>query len=150
MRRRVRRGLMAAYISSQRETRGSTDLCSLMAAAAPKRTARSCIRVRLGWVLGKGSSPEGSGHGTGCPGQWSWPEAARVQGALGQGSQTQGLNFGWFCVEAKAELGDLCGSLSTIWFYDSYNSSVKHIVTTQINHINLRQYDITMCTLCGD
>lgn len=56
MRRRVRRGLMAAYISSQRETRGSTDLCSLMAAAAPKRTARSCIRVRLGWVLGKGSS----------------------------------------------------------------------------------------------
>lgn len=39
------------------------------------------------WMLGKGSSPEGSGHGTGCPGQWSWSQAAEIQGAFGQCSQ---------------------------------------------------------------
>jgi len=28
---------------------------------------------RSGWLLGKGSSPENDGHGTGSPGQWSQP-----------------------------------------------------------------------------
>ena len=28
---------------------------------------------RARWGLGKGSAPEGSEHGMGCPGQWAWP-----------------------------------------------------------------------------
>jgi len=39
------------------------------------------------WRLGIGSAPEGGEHGTGCPGQWARPQAAVVQGALGQYSQ---------------------------------------------------------------
>lgn len=31
-------------------------------------------------MLGKGSSPESGGQGTGSTGQWSWPQADRVQG----------------------------------------------------------------------
>ena len=38
-----------------------------------------------GWGLGRGSAPEGSGMEQASQG---------VQGALGQCSQTQGLNFG--------------------------------------------------------
>ena len=30
-------------------------------------------RGRGSWGLGTGSAPEGRGHGTGCPGQCSWP-----------------------------------------------------------------------------
>jgi len=33
-------------------------------------------------ALGKGSAPEGSGHGTGYPGQWSQPSPARFQGVF--------------------------------------------------------------------
>lgn len=39
-----------------------------------------CAREGSGWVWGKGSAPESGRHGTGCPGQWSWPRAARAQG----------------------------------------------------------------------
>lgn len=38
--------------------------------------------VRLG--VRKGSSPRGGEHGTGSPGQWSWLQAAKVQGMFGQ------------------------------------------------------------------
>jgi len=31
---------------------------------------------RGNWGLGKGAALEGSGHGTGCPGQWARPQAA--------------------------------------------------------------------------
>jgi len=30
------------------------------------------------WGLGKGSAPEGSGHGTGCPGWWAPSRVAGV------------------------------------------------------------------------
>jgi len=43
---------------------------------------------RVRWGLGKGSAPESGGHGTGCPGQWAWPQAAGAQGAFGQCTQT--------------------------------------------------------------
>jgi len=56
--------------------------------AEPEGTAWSYIREASGWGLGKGSAPEGGGHGTGCPGQWEWPQAAKVQGALEHNSQT--------------------------------------------------------------
>ena len=38
--------------------------------------------------LGKDSAPEGSGHGTGCPGKRAWPRAARFQGVFGQCPKT--------------------------------------------------------------
>lgn len=33
------------------------------------------MKCKIGWILGKGSSPEGDGHGTGSLGQCSWPKA---------------------------------------------------------------------------
>ena len=42
-----------------------------------------------------------SGPGIDFLGQWSQPQAARVQEAFGQCSQTLGLNFGWSCVETE-------------------------------------------------
>jgi len=68
---------------------------------------------RVRWRLGKGSSPENSGHGTGCPGQWSRPQGIGVQRVFGQHSQTYYLIFGWPCVEPRVGLNDPCGSLPT-------------------------------------
>ena len=60
-------------------------------------------------MLGKGSLPEGGGHGTGCRGQWA--PSAGVQRAFGQCSQTEGLVFGWCSVEPG--FSDPDGSLPT-------------------------------------
>jgi len=71
---------------------------------------------------GKGSSPEGGGHGLGCPGQWAQPQTAGVQWAFGHCSQIQGLDLRWCCVEPGVGLSDPCGSFPTqdiLWFYDS-------------------------------
>jgi len=70
------------------------DLSFLVIATGPKGMAWSCVKVGPGWMLGKGSSPEGSGHGAGSPRQWSWPQAAGVQGAFGQRSEI------WFSFQA--------------------------------------------------
>lgn len=40
-----------------------------------------------GWISEKGSSPEGSGHGTGSVGQWAGPQAAGAQREFVQCSQ---------------------------------------------------------------
>mgnify|MGYP001859384664 FL=1 len=80
-----------------------------------------------GWMLGKGSSPEGGGHGTVSSGQQSRPQAAGVPEAFGQCSQTQGLNFGWSCVEPGVGLDDPCGSIPT-WFYYFSGSYVLLII----------------------
>jgi len=40
------------------------------------------------WGSGKGSAPEGGGHGIGFPWQWAVPQAAGVQEAFGHHSQT--------------------------------------------------------------
>lgn len=37
-------------------------------------TAWSCTRRRSASVLGKGSLPEGGGHGRGSSGRWAWPQ----------------------------------------------------------------------------
>lgn len=42
----------------------------------------------------------GHGHGTGSLGQWSYPQAAGVEGDFGQCSEIEGLNFGWCCGRA--------------------------------------------------
>jgi len=47
-------------------TAQSSALCD---SNGPERMAWSCTTGGLR----KGSAPEGSGHGTGCPGQWAWP-----------------------------------------------------------------------------
>ena len=63
--RKLREGLMVAYSSSVTET-------------GPEAMAWNCIREGSGWMLGKSPSLEGSGHGTGSPGQWSSPQVAGV------------------------------------------------------------------------
>jgi len=55
---------------------------------------------RSNWGLGKGSAPEGGGHG---------PELLEFKKHL-DNTQTQGLNFGP-CVEAEVGLNDPCESL---------------------------------------
>ena len=84
-----------------------------MTATGPEGTAWSCVRGEADWVSGKGSSPEGGGHGTGCPGQQAWPQATGVQGTFQQRSQTKGLNFGWYCVETGVGLDGPYQSLPT-------------------------------------
>jgi len=64
-------GLLVAQNSSQGEQVGSAELCFLVAVTGPKGMAWSCVREGLGWVLGKGSSPESGGHEIHLPGQWS-------------------------------------------------------------------------------
>ena len=64
---------------------------------------------RGSWGSGKGSAPEDSGHGTGCPG--SPLQAVRVQEAFGQCSQTQGLNSVCSREEPGIGLRDRCVSL---------------------------------------
>ena len=70
-----------------REQTGSTELCSV-AVTGPEGTAWSCNMGGLGWVLGKGSSPEGGGCGTSSPEQCSWHHAAKVQAAFRQCSHS--------------------------------------------------------------
>jgi len=41
-------------------------------ATGPEGRAWSCVWGGVGW-LGKGSAPEGNGHGTGYPGHWAQP-----------------------------------------------------------------------------
>ena len=55
-----------------------------------------------GWALGQ--APQGSGHSS---------EPAAVQETFGQCSQTNGLIFGWSCVEPGVGLSDPCGSFTT-------------------------------------
>jgi len=50
-----------------RRLEGSTDLCSLVTATASKVAVELC-QGRSGCALGKGSSPEGGGYGTGSSG----------------------------------------------------------------------------------
>lgn len=65
------------------------------------------------WELGKGSAPEGAGHGTGCPGQWLWSQASGVQDVFRQHFQTLGLNVGWGNLKPGVGLSDLCESFPT-------------------------------------
>ena len=100
---------MWKLLQSFGEWRGHAALFSLVTATGWEGIAWSCVRDGSGWISEEGSAPEGGGgggHGTGCPGQWSQPQAARVQGVFGQCSQAFGLNFGWSCVEPGAGLGD--------------------------------------------
>lgn len=74
------------------------------------------------WGLGKGSAPEGGGHGTGCAVgteqavQWAWnklcsghsPELQEFKENSGQLSQIYGLIFGCSCLEPGVGLSDPC------------------------------------------
>ena len=50
---------MVAYIPSQREQRGSAELCSLVMVTGTKGVAWSCVDGGLVWVLGEGPPTEG-------------------------------------------------------------------------------------------
>lgn len=53
--------------------------------------------------MGIAQTPQGSGHGS---------KLLEFKESLDD-SQTQGLHFGWFCVEPGVGLNDSCGSLPT-------------------------------------
>lgn len=55
-----------------------------MIVTGPEVMAWSCVRRQSGWGLGKGTSSECGGHGTGCPGHWVWPQVSGVPEASGQ------------------------------------------------------------------
>lgn len=63
-----------------------------------------------GWVLRRGSSPEGGEHGTGSPGLQSCPQAAGVQVVFGKHSQTLRLDLEWCSVEPAVGLDGPVGS----------------------------------------
>jgi len=56
---------MAAYSSSQGEQSGSSEVCALGTGTGPEGMAWSCVRGGAAGGLGKCSSPESGGHGTG-------------------------------------------------------------------------------------
>ena len=47
-----------AAAAPHREWKDSTELFSLVTVAGPEGIAWSCVRGRLGWGLGRGSSPQ--------------------------------------------------------------------------------------------
>ena len=96
-----------------------------------KGTAWSCNKGGSGLIPGEGPSPEGSGHGTGFPGQWSQPHSAGVQVAFRQCPQIYSPIFGWSCVEAGVGLDDSYRSLLTqdiILFIIMENTSTAHLI----------------------
>ena len=82
----------------------------LMAATAPHRERRAALSSALcdsdrargngmelcqgrgSWGPGKGSAPEGGGHGTGCPGQWAQPQC-RISGSVVTVISATGFGF---------------------------------------------------------
>lgn len=62
-----------------------------------------------GWILRKGSSPEGMGMEQAPQGS----AHGRIQEVSGQCSQTHGLIFGLSCMESGVGLGDSYESLPT-------------------------------------
>ena len=60
----------------------------LSTATGPEGMAWSCVRGGSGSGSGKGSALEGSGHGTGCPGQWARPQIDGTLEAFRHLSQT--------------------------------------------------------------
>ena len=97
--RRMR--LRGDFISLQLLTRSGRSV--LMTGTGPKRMAWSYFRGGSGWVLGKGSSPEGSGHGTDSPGCCT--KHSRLQESFEQNSQKYGLIFGVVLCGARSWTG---------------------------------------------
>ena len=87
-----------------------TSLFSVVTAVGPEGMAWSCIGERSGWVLRKCFSLR----------RCSWKRSCRKpvedEEALGQCSQTYGLNFGWSCEELDSMI--LVGL-----FYDSVTNN---------------------------
>ena len=84
---------------------------------------------RVGWGLGKGSSPEGGGHGTGYPGQWAQhQDSPHLDNAL-----KHGLNFGWSYVEPGVGFNDCSnsGHSTILWIY-SRHSDICRLVSVLI------------------
>lgn len=106
------------------------NVFSLMTAREPEGTAWTCTWGGWRWIVGKDSSPDGRWaleHDLQGSGHILKP--ARVEGVLGQCSQTLDLNFEWSCVVPGVRLEDPHGLPSTQdillfysvipWFHDS-------------------------------
>lgn len=65
----------------------------------------------------------GHGHGTGSLGQWSYPQAAGVEGDFGQCSEIEGLNFGWCCGRAVQAPQRDCGERAEEWLPEPWPHS---------------------------
>ena len=76
------------------------------------------------------SSPAGGGHGTGCPGQWSWCWDARVHGAFGHCSQIWGLNVGYPAWSLELDSMIIVGPFQHKMFC---HSVVQHFVNSQFS-----------------
>ena len=100
--------------------RGSTELCSLVTVTGLKWMAWSCVKRGVGWELAKGSSPEGGGHGTGCPGQWAKPQVLMFKEHL-DSALRQGSNFGWSVWSQELDLMILMGLFQLRVYHDSYS-----------------------------
>lgn len=81
----------------------------MVTATGPKGVAWSSIKGESGWVLGKGSKPEGNwALKQDAPGSGEGPKLLGFKKCL-----DKGLNFGWFCVDQGVGLDDPCGCLPT-------------------------------------
>ena len=68
--------------------------------------------------LRNGSSPEGTGHGTGCPGQWSWPQVPEIKQHLVSDLSDIGFGLRVVLCGAGSWTMILVGSFLRL-FYDS-------------------------------
>lgn len=78
--------------------------------SSSQRAEGQCHPLRTA-IEPEGTAEEGQWAWNSSPGQWAQPQA--VQGVFEQHSQTQGLDFGWCCVEPGVGLDGPCGSLPT-------------------------------------
>ena len=99
----------------------STELCSVWQRQGLRCKWHGAVSGE-GWGLGKGSAPEGGGHGTACPGQRAWPWAAGAQGTFGQCSHTHRI---WILCGAvwiwELDSVILVGLFQIVIIYDSMN-----------------------------
>ena len=96
---------------------------------------------RGSWGWGKGSAPEGGGHGTACPGQWAWPQVPEFKEHL-DSTQLYGVIFELSCVEPRVGLSDPHGFLPTQLrkFYDSVITGSHSLLSD--SHCQLRGREV--------
>jgi len=79
---------------------------------------------RGSWGLGTGSAPEGSGHGTGCPGQWAWPQVPECKERLDISLRGRVWILGGALWGQELDLMIPVGSFQLEIFYDSVITGV--------------------------
>ena len=67
---------MTAYIAGSGGAALSSALCDSDRA---RGNGMELCQGRGSWGSGNGSAPQGSGHGTACPGQWAQPRVPEIK-----------------------------------------------------------------------